>query len=92
MVVMGSDTFRLREVMSAALNKDTVSGDGIGGSAVFTTREFERNNGIIKKTYKATFNEEAISTMDSVIKKLKEAGIVTQTMNLLDTSFRRSFF
>lgn len=84
--------FRASDVMVASINRDTVSHDGIGGSVLFKTREFEPDRGIVQKIYKATFDEKAILKVAGFADKIREAGGTVNTLALRDSAFRRAFF
>jgi hypothetical protein len=91
-VTIRPSEFRLGDVIVVSINHDTNPGDGIGGSALFKTREFEPNNGVVQKIYKATFDEDAIKTVDKVIEEIRHAGGTVNIHEIDDSSFRKVFF
>lgn len=84
--------FRLSDVMVASINRDTVQGDGIGGSVLFKTREFEPNRGIVQKIYRATFDDNAIVKVAGFSDKIREYGGSVTTHKVQDSAFRKAFF
>lgn len=74
-VKIDKDRFNFRDVIVASINNDTVKGDGVGGSALFKTREFLTNGRMIQKVYKATFNEEAAVKMNDIGREIVDAGV-----------------
>lgn len=87
-----SNQFRLSDVMSASINNDPVAGDGIGGSALFKTREFVPDRGVVQKIYKATFDETAIKKLVGIADTIRTHGGNVSTYKLLDSAFRRAYF
>jgi len=75
-----------------SINHDTVVGDGVGGSALFKTREFEPGKGVVQKIYKGTFDDQAISIISAVGDKIKSIGGTVKIHTLKDLSFRKAFF
>lgn len=88
----GGLEFRLSDVIVASINKDTVPQDGIGGSALFKTREFEPDRGIVQKIYKATFDEAAIEKVSKIAETISAFGGTVKKHHLHDSAFRRAFF
>ncbi len=78
--------------MNVAINVDTVHDDGIGGSAVITTREVDDQLSLEKKKYKYTFDEAAMHKMMIVLETLKQFGVKSVESEGIDDSFRRAFF
>ncbi len=92
-VTLGPDkSFNVRDVIVASVNHDTVKGDGIGGSVVVKTREYEPVSGVVQKVYQATFDEAAVEKMDEVADKIKGFGVTVRTLTLNDRAFRKAFF
>lgn len=84
--------FNLKDVIVASFNRDTTPGDGIGGSAFVKTREFSAGLGVVQKTYRATFDEGAMSKIEEISKQIKSAGGAVKDMSLRDDAFRKAFF
>lgn len=84
--------FNLKDVIVASFNRDTVPGDGVGGSALVKTREFAAGLGVVQKTYRATFDEGAMGKIEEISKQIKSAGGTVKDMSLRDDAFRKAFF
>jgi hypothetical protein len=84
--------FNLKDVIVASFNRDTVQGDGVGGSALIKTREFTAGLGVVQKTYRATFDEGAMGKIEEISKQIKSAGGAVKDMSLRDDAFRKAFF
>lgn len=91
-VEFSHDRFRLSDVIVASVNKDIVPGDGIAGSALFKTREFEPDRGVVQKVYKVTFDDSAISLVDQVLDLIESAGGKVNKLEVMDSAFRKAFF
>lgn len=88
-----NDKFRLSDVMIASVNRNTSSDDdGIGGSAVFKTREFEPGQGAVQKIYKGTFDGETIEMIAALGERIEASGGTFRTHNFKDFAFRKAFF
>ena len=87
-----NDKFRLSDVMIASVNLNTHSDDGIGGSAVFKTREFEPNQGAVQKIYKGSFDGETIEMIATLGERIEASGGTFKTHNFKDFAFRKVFF
>lgn len=84
--------FNLKDVIVASINHDTIAGDGVGGSALVKTREFAAGLGVVQKTYRATFDEDAMTKIKEISDKIKNAGGAVKDMSLSDEAFRKAFF
>lgn len=91
-VTISNDKFRLSDVMLASVNRNTSSDDGIGGSAVFKTREFEPSQGAVQKIYKGTFDGETIVMVAALGEWIEASGGTFRTHYLKDFAFRKTFF
>ena len=87
-----NDKFRLSDVMIASVNRNSSSDDGIGGSAVFKTREFEPSLGAVQKIYKGTFDGETIEMIAALSERVEASGGTFKIHNFKDFTFRKVFF
>ena len=91
-VSIHNEKFRLSDIMIASVNRNTSSDDGIGGSAVFKTREFDPIQGAVQKIYKGTFDCETIEMIAALSERVEALGGTFIIHNFKDFTFRKVFF
>lgn len=91
-VIVSNEKFRLSDVIVASVNRNSSRDDGIGGSAVFKTREFETSKGAVQKIYKGTFDGETIEMISALGERIEASGGTFRTHNFKDFAFRKVFF